>query len=234
MKKVLVTGVSSGLGEAIALECLERGWEVHAMGRTPNKRFENRPGYYFFQVDLGEVDLLRDAVIPFVRDHDFDLVILNAGVLGEIKPMPEISLEEIRHVMDVNVWANKQIVDALLTHAQCRQIVAVSSGAARNAHKGWGSYAISKAALNTMIKLYAHENPAIHFSAIAPGVIMTPMLQRLFKSADPSVYDSVQRIRDGLILSPEEGARRFLAGCEKALEHESGSFLDVRTMDLQS
>jgi NAD(P)-dependent dehydrogenase (short-subunit alcohol dehydrogenase family) len=132
--------------------------------------------------------------------------------------------------MDLNLWANKQVIDTLDQHATSRQIVAVSSGAAVNGSKGWGPYAISKAALNMMIKVYAGEKPWTHFSAIAPGVVMTPMLRHLLRHTDPDVFPSVRRIREGVIQTPEVAARRFLAACEKALKYESGSFLDVRTL----
>ncbi|WP_457608426.1 SDR family NAD(P)-dependent oxidoreductase [Nitratifractor sp.] len=232
MRKVLITGISSGLGAALAEECLRRGDDVYALGRHDNKALYNRPGYYFFPVDISDVEMLRENIKTFVARHHFDLVILNAGVMGDLKELSETSLQELRRVMDLNLWANKQIIDTVDLHAKAKQIVAVSSGAAVNGNKGWGGYAISKAALNIMIKIYAAEKPWIHFSAIAPGVIMTPMLQRIFETADPALFPSVQRIRDGLILSPEDGARRFLKACDLALKEESGSYLDVRKMGL--
>ncbi len=234
MKKVFITGVSSGLGEALAERCLQRGDQVFAVGRHENKRLLNQPGYTFYPLDLSDLSMLRENLKSFVHHHEYDLVILNAGMLGEIREMSEISLDEARTVMDVNLWANKQIIDTLDLHATSKQIVAVSSGAAVNGSKGWGPYAISKAALNMMIKVYAAEKPWTHFSAIAPGVVMTPMLKKILERTDPVIYPSIQRIKDGPILTPPAAASLFLDACEKALEHESGSFLDVRTMRMTS
>jgi len=231
MKKVFITGISSGLGEALAVACLERGDQVYAVGRHDNKLFINKPGYYFYPLDLLDIEMLRENLKEFIQMHEYDLVILNAGVLGEIKEMSETSLKEARAVMDLNLWANKQIVDTLDLHAKSKQIVAVSSGAAVNGSKGWGPYSISKAALNMMIKVYANEKPWTHFSAIAPGIIMTPMLKKILDLADPVIYPSIQRIKDGPILSPEAAARLFLDACDKAVEYESGSFLDVRSIN---
>ena len=230
MRKVLITGVSSGLGAALAQACLERGDDVYALGRHDNKALLNRSGYYFYPVDLSDVDLLRENIKPFVRKHHFDLVILNAGILGEIKALGETQLDELRRLMDVNLWANKQVIDTLDLHAKVDQVAAVSSGASINGHKGWGGYSISKAALNIMIKVYAEEKPWTHFSSIAPGVIMTPMLRHMLDVADPALYPSIERIREGVILSPEAGARRFLDACERAKKEPSGSYLDVRTL----
>ncbi len=231
MRKVMITGVSSGLGAALAERALEQGDQVYAVGRHDNKRFLNQAGYYFLPLDLSDVTMLRENLKEFVKGHAFDLVILNAGQLTEIKELSETSLEEIRRTMDLNVWANKQIIDTLDLHARPRQVVAVSSGAAVNGSKGWGAYALSKAALNMLIKLYAAEKPWTHFSAIAPGIVMTPMLEKILRITDPIRYPSIQRIKDGPIQTPEIAARRFIDACEKALEYPSGSFLDVRTIE---
>ena len=231
MRKVMITGVSSGLGAALAERALEQGDQVYAVGRRDNKRFLNQAGYYFLPLDLSDVTMLRENLKEFVKGHEFDLVILNAGQLTEIKELSETSLEEIRQTMDLNVWANKQIIDTLDLHARPRQVVAVSSGAAVNGSKGWGAYALSKAALNMLIKLYAAEKPWTHFSAIAPGVIMTPMLKKILEKTDPERFPSIQRIKEGPIQPPEQAATRFLDACEKILEYPSGSFLDVRTIE---
>ncbi len=231
MRKVMITGVSSGLGAALAERALEQGDQVYAVGRHDNKRFLNQAGYYFLPLDLSDVTMLRENLKEFVKGHAFDLVILNAGQLTEIKELSETSLEKIRRTMDLNVWANKQIIDTLDLHARPRQVVAVSSGAAVNGSKGWGAYALSKAALNMLIKLYAAEKPWTHFSAIAPGIVMTPMLEKILRITDPIRYPSIQRIKDGPIQTPEIAARRFIDACEKALEYPSGSFLDVRTIE---
>jgi len=230
MRKVFITGVSSGLGEALTKVCIARGDEVYAVGRRDNPRFANQAGYTFYPLDLTDVEMIPETLREFVQHHSYDLAILNAGVLGEIRELGEVPLREARAVMELNLWANKQIIDTLDLHCRPRQLVAVSSGAAVNGSKGWGPYAISKAALNMMIKVYAAENPWTHFSAIAPGVVMTPMLKRILERTDPLVYPSIQRLREGPILSPDAAAKIFLDACDKALEYDSGSFLDVRRL----
>ncbi|WP_292658615.1 SDR family NAD(P)-dependent oxidoreductase [Nitratifractor sp.] len=230
MGKILITGVSSGLGAALAEKALERGDEVYAVGRQDNKKLLNQADYYFYPLDLSDVTMLEENLKTFIQGHRFDLVILNAGILGEIKELAETPLEEIHRIMDLNVWANKQIIDTLDRHCRPPQIVAVSSGAAVNGSKGWGGYALSKATLNMLIKLYAAENPWTHFSAIAPGVIMTPMLKKILDRTDPERFPSIRRLKEGPIQLPEVAAQRFLDACKKALDYPSGSFLDVRTI----
>ena len=133
--------------------------------------------------------------------------------------------------MDVNVWANKELIDTLNAHSQVKQIVGISSGAAVNGSKGWGTYSLSKAGLNMLLKVYAKELPEIHFTALAPGVIDTPMVQYIIDEVDDEIYPSAKRLKEGHIQTPQEAAQHLIKTFPKLLEYESGSFLDVRTMD---
>ncbi|MCD6212853.1 MAG: SDR family NAD(P)-dependent oxidoreductase, partial [Sulfurovum sp.] len=179
MKKILITGIGSGLGEALVQELLANGDTVYAIGRTFPKIFDKNPHFFFFPYDLSETFMLKAEIKAFIENHAFDIVILNAGLLGEIKTLAQTDLNEIKEVMEVNVWANKELIDTLNEYAHVKQIVGISSGAAVNGSKGWGAYSLSKAGLNMLLSVYAKELPGIHFTALAPGVIDTPMVRRI-------------------------------------------------------
>ncbi len=230
MKKILITGVGSGLGQALAETYIEEGDTVYAIGRHAPKKLENHPNFFFFPYDLKQTFTLQAEVGVFLRQHQFDLVILNAGMLGEIKPLILSELNELKEVMEVNLWANKELIDILANLATVRQIVAISTGASVNGSKGWGAYAISKAALNMMIDLYAKELPHIHFTALAPGVVDTPMVRHILEEVDEKEYPSVTRLKNSPIRTPKEAARFLIHTFPELLSYESGSFLDVRTM----
>jgi len=137
-------------------------------------------------------------------------VVLNAGVLGEFGDMREIPLRKFREVMDVNVWANKVILDTLLDLGiEIKQIIGISSGAAVNCNRGWNAYAISKAALNCLLRLYAREMEGTHIVALAPGLVLTPMLEEVMRQ-DERLYPSVKRIKESPKRTPEEAARLIL------------------------
>ena len=232
MKKVLITGVGSGLGEALAKAYIEEGDTVYAIGRKYPKEIYSHPRFFFFPYDLSGTFSLQESVKEFINRHTFDLVILNAGVLGEIKMLNESDLLDIKAVMEVNVWANKELIDVLSHFATVKQIVAVSSGAAVNGSKGWGAYSLSKSALNMLLNVYAKELPQIHFTALAPGVIRTPMVEHILNEVDEERYPSVKKLRESTIWTPEEAAQILIPAFDKLLEYESGSFLDIRTMKL--
>jgi benzil reductase ((S)-benzoin forming) len=231
MQTVLITGVGSGLGKALAQPYLDRGDKVYAIGREAPKVFDHHPHFFFFPYDLSETFTLQSSVREFIQHHHFDLVVLNAGVLGEIRPLIQTDLEELKQVMEVNVWANKELIDALAKYSDVTQVVGISSGAAVNGSKGWGAYALSKAALNMLLKVYARELPNIHFTALAPGVIKTPMVDYILEEVDTHEYPSVARLKNGPIQTPKEAATLLIDTFPKLLKYESGSFIDVRTMD---
>ncbi|WP_295419474.1 SDR family NAD(P)-dependent oxidoreductase [Sulfurovum sp.] len=230
MKTILITGVSSGLGEALAKAYLDQGDTVYAIGRTCPKEFDHDPHFFFFPFDLSQTFMIQASIKEFIAKHSFDLVILNAGILGEIKTLKETETAKIKEVMDLNVWANKELIDLLSTHAYVRQIVGISSGAAVNGSKGWGAYSLSKAALNMLLNVYAKELPEIHFTALAPGVIDTPMVQQIIHYVNESEFPSARRLKEGPIQSPKEAAKLLVATFDTLLKYESGSFLDIRTM----
>ncbi len=231
MKNILITGVSSGLGEALATKYLENGDTVYAIGKTLPKKLDHYPHFFFFPYDLSETFMIQSTLKEFFQHRSFDIVILNAGLLGEIKPLSQTDLMDAKAVMEVNVWANKELIDTLQAHAQVKQIVGISSGAAVNGSKGWGAYSLSKAALNMLLSVYAKELPEIHFTALAPGVIHTPMVQHIIDEVNDEIYPSAKKLKEGDIQTAEAAAKHLVALFPQLLDYESGSFLDVRTMD---
>ena len=147
--KVFITGISRGIGKGLCEKYLSLGYEVYAIGSSNPFREVK-----FQKVDVSAFELLPKA-IENLQMQNIDIAILNAGILGEIKDMKEWSIKELQNIMDINVWANKVIIDNI--HTFTKKIVAISSGAAVNGNKGWGGYSISKAALNMLISLYAKE-----------------------------------------------------------------------------
>ncbi len=231
MKNILITGVGSGLGEALAREYLEKEYQVYAIGRTSPKALKENPHFYFFSYDLSQTSKIKKSIKNFIKGHHFEIAILNAGILGGIQTLNNIGLTQIKEVMELNVWANKELIDALSTFATVKQVVGISSGAAVKGSKGWGAYSLSKSGLNMLLNVYAKELPDIHFTALAPGVIRTPMVEHIIDKVDDEVFTSAKKLKEGHIQSPEAATKRLIATFPKLLDYESGNFLDVRTME---
>jgi NAD(P)-dependent dehydrogenase (short-subunit alcohol dehydrogenase family) len=138
--------------------------------------------------------------------------------------------------MRVNVWANKVILDWLIERQiPIDQVVAISSGAAVNLHYGWGGYALSKAALNNLMTLYAREMPDTHVVALAPGLIDTGMQDYLCEEVDSDEFPSVQKLKDARgtenMPGPREAAEQIIDLLADLRDnHESGAFVDIRKL----
>ena len=231
MHNILITGVSSGLGFALAKAYLDNGDAVYAIGKTMPKQLENNPHFFFFPYDLSDIFMIKSTLKEFLEHRSFQLVILNAGVLGDIDTLDKVETTHIKKVMDINVWANKEIIDLLGAYSFVQQIVGISSGAAVNGSKGWGAYSLSKSTLNMLLKVYAKELPEIHFTSLAPGIIKTSMVEHIINDVDDTVFTSAKTLKEAYIQTPQEAAKNLLHTFPKLLNYESGSFLDVRTME---
>jgi NAD(P)-dependent dehydrogenase (short-subunit alcohol dehydrogenase family) len=236
-KKVFLTGVHTGLGHALAHRCLARGAEVWGLSRSEPQDLAGRDGWSFRVLDLRWFDEIRLGLQELLDGAGaLDLVVFNAGVLGPVRDLAETSLDELREVMDINVWANKELLDGLyaLEHTPA-QVVGISSGAARNGSGGWGAYSISKAALNLMLRVYANERPQTHFTAVAPGIVDTSMTRWLRdEGSDDARHPATSRVRkafeENRVATPEQAADRLLDLLSAFREHDSGAFLDVREL----
>ncbi len=229
--RAFVTGVRTGLGRGFAEALLDSGWQVYGVSRGPC----DLPGLHHQRCDLTDYPALPTALQGLLEAVPrLELVILNAGVLGRIADLSEQSMDEVKGVMEVNLWANKAVMDWL--HHWGRpidQVVMISSGASRLGNRGWGGYALSKAALNMLAKLYAHEFPHTHISALAPGIIDTAMMDHLCEEADAERFPALRRLREArgtaAMPGPREAAERVLSVLERVRrDYPSGAFVDIR------
>jgi NAD(P)-dependent dehydrogenase (short-subunit alcohol dehydrogenase family) len=233
---VFISGTSSGLGFALAKYYLEADHQVYGVSRKMNEELNNFSGFHFLVQDITRFSEVETNLISFLKDtRVLDLVILNAGVLNEIKDLKNTSLPEIKQVMDVNVWANKILIETLFHEVEeIKQVVAVSSGAAVSGARGWNAYSLSKATLNMLISLYAREFTDTHFCALAPGLVDTGMQEYIFSLKEDSKFPVVERLKEtkkaGKMPTPAEAARNFAKAAEAAKNYESGTFLDVRKL----
>lgn len=235
-QQLFITGNSSGLGLAFTEHYLKQGATVHGLSRRgcPLKH-DNLADT---RCDLADLDQLSDSLVTlFDGIKALDLIILNAGILGQIRPLQDTPLQNIQSVMDINVWANKIILDFLINNAiSVKQIVLISSGAAVNGHKGWGAYSLSKATMNMLAMLYAHEMPKTHINTLAPGLIDTGMQDQLCDptTLDAEIFPSLKKLRAArntdAMPQPQKAAIDISGVFSQLLATPSGSFHDVRTI----
>ncbi|MFP4663683.1 MAG: SDR family NAD(P)-dependent oxidoreductase [Bacteroidales bacterium] len=239
MKSTLITGSSSGLGDGLTRYLVSKNTFVGGISRSENEHVKHSELYRHFSIDLGNESEVREKLPGVLKLYTsgMDLLVLNAGVMSEPADMSETSLEEMKSVMDINLWANKLILDAVIrSEIPVKQVVAISSGAAIKGNRGWNAYAISKAALNMLIQLYAKEMPDTHLSALAPGLVDTAMQAYIASLPEDERFPGFNRLRKARGTSempkPLELAPRLVNAAQDLYDkYPSGSFADIREMD---
>ena len=120
-----------------------------------------------------------------------DIVVGNAGLLGEMTPMNHIEADIWSDVIDVNLNANWRLIrttDPLLRASDAGRAVYVTSGAAHGKRPYWGAYAVSKAALEMMVTCWAAETEQtdLKINLIDPGATRTSMRAEAYPGEDPA------------------------------------------------
>ena len=183
MRNWLVTGVSSGIGRAIAAAALERGDHVVGTLRKADEiaAFEAlAPGRaHGVLIDLDRVHEVPAAVDKAIRllGGKIDVAVNNAGrsVYGAVE---EVSIEEAQAVFQTNVFGVMAVTQAVLPHFRSvggGTLINVSSGCGLYAIAGIGIYCASKFALEGMTEALAQETAGqnIKVMLIEPGAIKT-------------------------------------------------------------
>jgi serine 3-dehydrogenase len=150
-KTILVTGATSGFGEATARKFVAGGWNVVGTGRRVDrlKRLQQELGDAFLPL---EIDMRDRAAVESLAKLDaswgeIDLLLNNAGLAPPTDPLSETDWERIEQVIDTNVTGLVALTRTLLPKLVERkgQIINLSSVAATYPYKGGAVYAGTKA-----------------------------------------------------------------------------------------
>ena len=225
-KNILITGCSSGLGLALTNYYLQKGFKVYGISR--NKPEIQNQNFIHISFDLSQISEIKTSLTTILKEiKNLDLVFLNAGMLGKIKILQELSIEEMQEVYSLNVYANKELLDILM-QIDVKNIFIISSGASKTGYKGWGSYSLSKAGVNMLVNLYSNEIPNTKIIALAPGVIKTPMTDYIRFEINAEIFTSAKKLNEGLVQTAFETAIKIDAFVNRIDEFETGSYVDIR------
>ncbi len=159
-------------------------------------------------------------------------MILNAGILGKIDKIKNIPVKEFLNILKINFLSNKILIDIFLKKKiKIKNVIAISSGAAKSGKDGWGLYCTSKAAFYQLINTYNLEHKKIKFINLAPGLAKTKMQDEIYSVKNKKIK-SVKKFqklyRMNKISSPENVAKKIISFLYNIKDFKSGSFIDLR------
>ena len=212
-KVALVTGASRGIGAAVAVAFAAEGAHLVLTARTTGglEEVDDRVRAVGGSATLVPLDLCDPERIDdlagalYQRWGHLDILVGNAGEFGVLSPLGHIPPKVWAEVVDVNLNANWRLIrglDPLLRAAAAGRAIFVTSGVARGVFPYWGAYAVSKAALEMLVRLYAAEiaDTPVRANLIDPGIVRTRLRARAFPGENP-----------GYLPPPESIAEAFLA-----------------------
>jgi len=223
---IYISGTSRGIGEALGKYYKENGVKVFGIARSPKNIDINQ-----IECDLTQYDEMKIKIKEQLKDiKSLDLIILNAGILGDINLLKESDLNDMKRTMEVNLWSQKVLLDLLLEYKP-KTVIAISSGAAIKGSPGWSGYSLSKAALNMLVQLYASEVNETKFIALAPGLVDTSMQETISK-IDSHKFPNFKRIQNSRntenMPGPDDFIKIYKEKINEILMAQSGSFIDIR------
>ncbi len=206
MLNVLVTGTSSGIGLATALELGRAGHAVYATVRNTEKGATLRDiaAAEKLRISISTMDVDSDASVvealaDIVRQAGFiDVLVNNAGVerRGSIEELP---FEAFRQTMETNYFGALRCIRALLPMMREKRsgcIVNVTSIAGRMSLSPLAPYVASKFALEALSESLAQEVKSLNIrvAIVEPGVIDTAMARRIVEAPGESWYPQSRRV----------------------------------------
>ena len=204
----LVTGASTGIGEACARRLATLGFDVLAGVRRPEdaERLAAVPHVQALRLDVTSPDDIA-AAARAVGDRDLAALVNNAGIAIS-GPVESVPIEQWRLQMEINFIGAVSVTQALLP-ALLRgrgRVVNMSALAARAPGPLLGPYAASKFALEAFTDVLRREvgSFGVHVISVQPGGVATPIWDKGLRGADQTLEEMTPEVRQryGALIEP--------------------------------
>jgi NAD(P)-dependent dehydrogenase (short-subunit alcohol dehydrogenase family) len=225
----LVTGASRGIGRAVAIAAAAAGAHVICTGRTVGgleetddaiRKLGGAATLVPFSLKDGDgIDRLGGAI--FERWGRLDALLANAGILGALTPVSHIEPKLFAELVEVNLTANYRLIrslDPLLRASDAGRALFMTSGAARKHTPFWGGYAMTKAALESLVLTWAAEceGSNLKVNLFNPGATRTAMRKKAMPGEDPATLKTPDDVAPQIVslLAPSNTANGQLFAYE--------------------
>jgi NAD(P)-dependent dehydrogenase (short-subunit alcohol dehydrogenase family) len=211
-KIALITGASRGIGAAVAERFAREGAHVVLAARTVggleevDDKVRGAGGSAtlvpFDLRDFVKIDELAAAL--FERYGLLDVLVGNAAEFGTFSPLGHIDPATWGEVIDLNLTSNWRLIramDPLLRAAPAGRAIFVTSSVAHRNPSYWGPYAVSKAGLDMLVRIYAGEiaKTRVRANLIDPGIVRTRLRARAFPGEDPAPLPPPESVGDAFL-----------------------------------
>lgn len=209
----LVTGASRGLGYATARALAKAGAHVIAVARTQGGleelddeiRRDTGEGATLVPLDLTDLEAIaRLGGVLHERHGKLDIFVGAAGIAGPSSPLGHIAPKPWGDVMAINLNANFQLIrcmEPLLRVSDAGRAVMISCDEARRAPAYRGPAAASKAALETLTRVWAAENAttSLRVNLFDPGPVRTKLRATIMPGEDPETLPTPEQVAEALL-----------------------------------
>ncbi|MCW8196507.1 YciK family oxidoreductase [Proteobacteria bacterium 005FR1] len=210
-KVIMVTGAGDGIGRAAAIAYAQRGATVILLGRTVKKleavydEIEAlgapQPAIYPIDFSGASEDNYNEMAATLQKEFGrLDGILHNASELGPRTPLSQYPAEIWERMLKVNTTAPFLMTKALMPLLQAASHASVIFTGSSVGYKGrayWGAYAVSKAAVENMMQIFAaelSETTNIRVNSINPGATRTNMRASAYPGEDPRTLKKPEEI----------------------------------------
>jgi len=233
----IVTGAGGSIGSATVRRHREAGAHVVAVDLNLDAMqvhvSDDLPG----EVELIQGDVLDEALAPAVvaraieRFGKVDVLVNNAGMGSDLKPLWEIDLATFKRDIDINLTSQFMFIRAVVPEMIAGgygRIVNIASQAGMEGRALSGGYGAGKGGVIAMTKILGKElaTKGVIVNAIAPGLINTGMINQPWFT-DEMKQGSLSMIPLGRMGEPEEVAEMITYLCSPAVSFTTGSIFDI-------
>jgi NAD(P)-dependent dehydrogenase (short-subunit alcohol dehydrogenase family) len=217
----LITGASRGLGAAVARRFAAEGAQLVLVARTVGGLEETDDGVRaagsaatLVPLDLTDFDAIdRLGQSLHERFGRLDILVGNAAFLGTLSPVGHIAPRDWAAVVNLNLTANWRLLrslDPLLRKSDAGRVLFVTDALARAPKAYWGAYAATKAALETLARVYADEiaNTKIRVNLLDPGRLRTALRARAYPGEKPESLPPPESVTESFVALAEAACTR--------------------------
>lgn len=248
MHVYIITGISRGLGEALANRLLAPANHIIGIARTENDALSAKAKVSNGTLDFHKYDLRNTAGLEMLVSHIFTSIdcsmtdsitlINNAGILEPIMPVEQADNEALAEHLSINLTAPLLLIAAFVRQTQDlpipKTVANISSGAGKKPYVGWTAYCTAKAGLDMMTRCIGLEQEnqlyPVKMVSIAPGVMDTDM-QALIRRTDSAKFPEAERFitlkQTRQLFTPEQSAELIVRLLEEG-NFSQGELIDIR------